>query len=111
MTTANQHSRSPGDRAESAAHVASGTPIIARPASSFMEAPLNTTSTQALRTHLDTADRNWFAAHPSAQWRKRCYVPGENATTDQFRPGVTHSLVFRRPDGSLVYRYFRAVDA
>jgi hypothetical protein len=82
-----------------------------------MGATMNTTSAEVLRTHLDTADRNWFAAHPTAQWRKRSYVPGENAVTDQsgratiYRPGVTHTVVFRRPDGSLMYCYFRAVEA
>lgn len=70
-----------------------------------------TISTQVLRIHLDTADRNWFAAHPSAQWRKRRYIPGEDASTAQFRHDVTHAAVFHRLDGSLVYRYFRAVEA
>jgi hypothetical protein len=75
-----------------------------------MEPPMNTTNTQVLRTHLDIDDRNWFAAHPSAEWRKRRYVPGESASTDQFRPGVTHTAVFRRTDGPLVRRDFRAVE-
>jgi len=70
-----------------------------------------TTCTQVLQTHLDTADCNWFAAHPSAQWRKRRYVPGEDVDTARFRPGVTYTVVFRRPDGSLVRRYSRVVDA
>lgn len=76
-----------------------------------------TTHTQVLRTHLDTADRNWFAAHPSAQWRKRRYVPGEDVAgcgndplACRFRV-PTHTAVFRCPDGSLVRRYFRAVEA
>lgn len=69
-----------------------------------------TTHTQILRAHLDTADHNWFAAHPSAQWRWRRYVPGEDESTAQLCPVVTHTAVFHRPDGLLVRRYYRTVE-
>jgi len=107
----------PETRAESAAHVASGHTDSIIPGVSALWGHRMTTSTQVLRTHLDTADRNWFAAHPSAQWRKRRYVPGEDVgeyrndlLACQFRV-PTHTAVFRRDDGALVYRYFRAVEA
>jgi len=75
------------------------------------------THDQTLRRHLDAADRNWFAAHPSAQWRKRHYVPGEDAGEYADDPRArrfhvpTHTAVFRRAVGSLVRLHFRAGDA
>jgi hypothetical protein len=69
------------------------------------------TPTTILQAHLDRADRNWFEAHPAAEWRKRRYIPGENVSTDQFRPGVTHTVVFRCRDGSLIRRHLRVVNA
>ncbi len=65
---------------------------------------------QNLQQHLDAADRNWFAAHSTAQWRKRRYIPGEKASVDKHAPEVTHTAVFRRTDGALVRCYFRAVE-
>lgn len=73
------------------------------------------THDQALQKHLDQADRAWFAAHPSAQWRKRRYIPRENAYDDEAGGcqtcTPTHAAVFRRADGSLVRLHFRAGDA
>lgn len=67
------------------------------------------TYNQTLQRHLDIADRNWFAAHPTAQWRKRRYIPGEGAGVCGDDP--TNTVVFRRNDGSLVRCIFRAVRA
>lgn len=72
---------------------------------------METTPTLVLRGHLDTADRTWFDALPTAQWRKRRFVPGEDSSTARFRPGVTHTAVSLRPDESLARQYFRAVEA
>lgn len=54
-----------------------------------------------LRAYLDRADYEWFVAHPTAEYRKRMYICGEDAAAGEARRvGVrsrepTHVIVFR----------------
>ncbi len=73
--------------------------------------------TMTLRAHLNRADYDWFVTHPTAEWRKRHYVPGEDAGEYEKSPLAcrfrvpSHTAVFLCPDGALRRLYFRAVDA
>lgn len=72
---------------------------------------MHTTDTDVIKMHVERADLDWFAAHPTAAWRRRLFIPAEAPNTATMRPCVTHTIVFRRRDGSLVRRYCGAVDA